>query len=158
MERRFIEDELKEWTSFDFHAVAPQSQLDFGNENVQRLVEKYQKVLVLGDCDTPDDVVQQYKDYKYVVAEHVKERIIHPWGSIECTLAHLEFVPAEVSLMLGCSYIPVLSRTVSVLDRSEEDDTGGDSQEVPLHTVECGYLRDLKPLRQRINERVWRGW
>ncbi|XP_069068967.1 E3 SUMO-protein ligase KIAA1586-like [Pleurodeles waltl] len=72
MERRFPEDELKEWTSFDFHTVTTQSQFDFGTENVQRLVEKYKKVLVLGDCDTPGDVVRQYRDYKYVVAAHIK--------------------------------------------------------------------------------------
>ncbi|XP_069089935.1 E3 SUMO-protein ligase KIAA1586-like [Pleurodeles waltl] len=72
MERRFPEDELKEWTSFDFHTVTTQSQFDFGTENVQILVEKYKKVLVLGDCDTPGDVVRQYRDYKYVVAAHIK--------------------------------------------------------------------------------------
>ncbi|XP_069056629.1 E3 SUMO-protein ligase KIAA1586-like [Pleurodeles waltl] len=72
MERRFPEDELKEWTIFDFHTVTTQSQFDFEAENVQRLVEKYKKVLVLCDCDTPDDVVRQYNDYKYVVAAHIK--------------------------------------------------------------------------------------
>ncbi|XP_069066113.1 E3 SUMO-protein ligase KIAA1586-like [Pleurodeles waltl] len=75
MERRIPEDELKEWTSFDFHAVTTQSQFDFGTENVQRLVEKYKKVLVLGDGDTPDDDVQQYRDYKYEAAEHIKSRL-----------------------------------------------------------------------------------
>ncbi|XP_078538800.1 zinc finger protein 862-like [Lissotriton helveticus] len=72
MQKRFPEGELKEWASFEIQAIATQAHFDFGTENIERLVEKYKNVLCLGDCETPEDVVRQYRDYKYVVAEHVK--------------------------------------------------------------------------------------
>ncbi|XP_067851161.1 uncharacterized protein [Heptranchias perlo] len=81
LEKRFPENELNEWSAFDFASLAPeQISYEFGTENIEKLVDKHRQILILGQVrssgqnimDEKQLIVSQYNDYKYLIAEKIE--------------------------------------------------------------------------------------
>ncbi|XP_069794897.1 uncharacterized protein [Narcine bancroftii] len=70
LEERFPEDEVQEWSAFDFSAIAD-CDFTFGDKQVNALCVKYQDFL-----DESTVIVRQFNDFKFFMQEKIKSKLI----------------------------------------------------------------------------------
>lgn len=70
LEERFPEDEVQEWSAFDFSAIAD-CDFTFGDKQVNALCLKYHDFL-----DENTVIVRQFNDFKFSVQEKIKSKLI----------------------------------------------------------------------------------
>ena len=78
LQDRFPDGELKEWIAFDTQAILAHSNFEFGNEELKKLIEKYQHFWINTSStenetnDSAESIIFEYNEFKFVLVEKLK--------------------------------------------------------------------------------------
>lgn len=82
LQERFPEGELEEWIAFDHDAIKVQTRFDFGQEDISKLVAKYEHFFESKSKNIRSLVIAEYNEFKFVLKEKLKSGTLKTFADI----------------------------------------------------------------------------